>query len=103
MTIVRDGSRRLIFAVLLAAFAMGSTGCESAPKGPRRDLECPWWPASMRIVDLTRVGRPDADGVRPIEVRILFPGRVMQNLGTRRFRGCTSCLMRHGADAKSKK
>lgn len=72
MTIVRDGSRRLIFAVLLAAFAMGSTGCESAPKGPRRDLEWPWWPASMRIVDLTRVGRPDADGVRPIEVRILF-------------------------------
>lgn len=72
MTIARDGSRVLIASALLLGLAGGVPGCDSVHKGPRKDLEWPWWPETMRIVDLTRVGRPNADGRRPIEVRILF-------------------------------
>ena len=72
MTIVRDGVCVLIASALLLGLAGGVPGCDSVPKGPRKDLEWPWWPETMRIVDLTRVGRPNAEGRRPIEVRILF-------------------------------
>ncbi len=70
--IVPDGKRLLVAAMLFAGVLFGLGGCNGGPKGPRTDLEWPWWPESMRIVDLTRVGRPNAEGERPIEVRILF-------------------------------
>ena len=72
MTIVPDGGRRVVAILLLLGFAGGIASCGASPRGPRTDLEWPWWPETMRIVDLTRVGRPNAEGRRPIEVRVLF-------------------------------
>ena len=72
MTIVPDGGRRVVAILLLLGFAGGIASCGASPRGPRTDLEWPWWPETMRIVDLTRVGRSNVEGRRPIEVRVLF-------------------------------
>ena len=47
-------------------------GCSSNQGPARADLKWPWWPNRMQITDITRVGRADAAGIRPIEVRIRF-------------------------------
>lgn len=47
-------------------------GCGSGAREIRTDRPWPWWPVSMEISTLTRVGRVGEDGVRPVEVRIRF-------------------------------
>ena len=59
----------------LGAMVLGSGiqhGCGPAVQEIRTDRPWPWWPISMEISTLTRVGRMSEDGLRPVEVRILF-------------------------------
>lgn len=59
--------------VAIAMVTGGSmVGCSTNQTPARTDLKWPWWPNRMQITDITRVGRADAAGVRPIEVRIRF-------------------------------
>ena len=60
---------------LLVAMLVGTGiqhGCDTGTRMIRDDRPWPWWPASMEISTLTRVGRFDEAGVRPVEVRVLF-------------------------------
>ncbi|MDC0429564.1 hypothetical protein OAL71_03195 [Phycisphaerales bacterium] len=65
-------ARRVIIPAMLLSMIWGVAACTPNKTNPRTDLAWPWWPTQMQISDLTRVGRPDADGIRPLEVRVLF-------------------------------
>lgn len=58
--------------VLLALGTSVPVGCGPSTGTIRTDRPWPWWPASMDMSSLTRVGRVGPDGRRPIEVRLLF-------------------------------
>lgn len=68
-------------SVLLALVAVVTTSavlsaCSPGRTEARTDLAWPWWPNRMWISDITRVGRPGPDGIRPLEVRICFEDRA---------------------------
>lgn len=65
-------ARRVIVPVLLLVMIWSVVACTPNKTNPRTDLAWPWWPTQMQISELTRVGRPDANGVRSLEVRVLF-------------------------------
>ena len=78
-------SRTACFAAIALAASGLASGCSSNEAPARTDLTWPWWPNRMQITDITRVGRPDAAGVRPIEIRIRFQdpdGDATKALGT---------------------
>lgn len=70
----RPGQRFMKTGLLaaLAVLASAGVGCVSNRAPARTDLRWPWWPNAMEITKITRIGRPDAAGIRPIEVRVLF-------------------------------
>lgn len=59
-------------SVLAAVVLPGLAACTPGRSEARTDLSWPWWPNRMWISDITRVGRPNADGVRLLEVRVCF-------------------------------
>jgi hypothetical protein len=65
-------ARRAIIPAMLFSMIWSVAACTPNKTDPRTDLAWPWWPTQMQISELTRVGRPDADGIRPLEVRIIF-------------------------------
>ena len=60
-----------LFTALTILVSIG-VGCAPNRAPARTDLRWPWWPNVMEITKITRVGRPDAMGIRPIELRVLF-------------------------------
>ena len=70
----RTGQRFKKTGLLAAGVVLASAviGCVSNRAPARTDLRWPWWPNAMEITKITRIGRPDAAGIRPIEVRVLF-------------------------------
>jgi len=64
--------RPLAVATAIVASASPLVGCTPGRSEARTDLAWPWWPNRMWISDITRVGRPDADGLRLLEVRVCF-------------------------------
>ncbi len=78
-------SRTASFAAIVVAASGLVAGCSTNEVPARTDLAWPWWPNRMQITDITRVGRADAAGDRPIEVRIRFQdpdGDATKALGT---------------------
>jgi hypothetical protein len=61
-----------IAALAMIAFVVMLPACTPGRSEARTDLAWPWWPNRMWISDITRVGRPDADGLRRLEVRVCF-------------------------------
>jgi hypothetical protein len=73
--LVHTSSRRAPIALLalaMIAFVVPLPACSPGRSEARTDLAWPWWPNRMWISDITRVGRPDADGLRLLEVRVCF-------------------------------
>ncbi len=65
--------RRTVMVAMAALVAMPSLpACSPGRSEARTDLAWPWWPNRMWISDITRVGRPDDDGLRRLEVRVCF-------------------------------
>lgn len=64
--------RACVRAASILLIVLAAISCSPNRTAARDDLAWPWWPTEMRISDLTRVGRPDADGRRPLEVRVRF-------------------------------
>jgi hypothetical protein len=71
-TVLDRPIRHAIIPTMLLSMIWSVAACTPNKTNPRTDLAWPWWPTQMQISELTRVGRPDADGIRPLEVRILF-------------------------------
>ncbi len=73
--LAHTASRRAPIALLalaMIAFVVPLPACSPGRSEARTDLAWPWWPNRMWISDITRVGRPDADGLRLLEVRVCF-------------------------------
>ncbi len=68
----RRRDRIAIVALAMIAFVVMLPACTPGRSEARTDLAWPWWPNRMWISDITRVGRPDADGLRLLEVRVCF-------------------------------
>jgi hypothetical protein len=73
--LAHTSSRRASIALVALAmivFVVPLPACSPGRSEARTDLAWPWWPNRMWISDITRVGRPDADGLRRLEVRVCF-------------------------------
>ena len=72
-----DRTRHLVRSTAIVALAtiaslLPLSACTPGRSEARTDLAWPWWPNRMWISDITRVGRPDDDGLRRLEVRVCF-------------------------------
>jgi hypothetical protein len=68
----RRRDRIAIAAIAMITSVVALPACSPGRSEARTDLAWPWWPNRMWISDITRVGRPDADGLRLLEVRVCF-------------------------------
>jgi hypothetical protein len=68
----RRPARTATAALAIMSSLVMLPACSPGRSEARTDLSWPWWPNRMWISDITRVGRPDADGLRRLEVRVCF-------------------------------